>query len=56
MNNFVFSQDPLLYTALSNKQNPQMEYDMKKQLVIILAPIIKHKKLLANLFILIPHI
>ena len=32
MNNFVFSQDPLLYTALSNKQNPQMEYDMKKQL------------------------
>lgn len=32
MNNFVFSQDPLLYNALSNKQNPQMEYDMKKQL------------------------
>lgn len=32
MNNFVFSQDPLLYTALSNRQNPQMEYDMKRQL------------------------
>lgn len=31
MNNFVFSQDPLLYTAL-NKQSPQTEYDMKKQL------------------------
>jgi hypothetical protein len=31
MNNFVFSQDPLLYTALS-KQSPQTEYDMKKQL------------------------
>lgn len=32
MNNFVFSQDPLLYTALVNRQNPQAEYDMKKQL------------------------
>lgn len=32
MNNFVFSQDPLLYTALSNRQNPQSEYDMKRQL------------------------
>ena len=32
MNNFVFIQDPLLYTALSNRQNPQAEYDMKKQL------------------------
>ena len=32
MNNFVFSQDPLLYTALANRQNPQAEYDMKKQL------------------------
>lgn len=31
MNNFVFSQDPLLYTALS-KQSTQTEYDMKKQL------------------------
>ena len=32
MNNFVFSQDPLLYTALANRQAPQVEYDMKKQL------------------------
>jgi hypothetical protein len=32
MNNFVFSQDPLLYTALANRQNPQSEYDMKRQL------------------------
>lgn len=32
MNNFVFSQDPLLYTALSNRQNNQSEYDMKRQL------------------------
>ena len=32
MNNFVFSQDPLLYTALSSRQNPQSEYDMKRQL------------------------
>lgn len=32
MNNFVFSQDPLLYTALANRQNPQAEYDMKRQL------------------------
>lgn len=32
MNNFVFSQDPLLYTALSSRQNPQTEYDMKRQL------------------------
>jgi len=32
MNNFVFSQDPLLYAALSNKQAPQTEYDLKKHL------------------------
>lgn len=32
MNNFVFSQDPLLYTALANRQNPQTEYEMKRQL------------------------
>lgn len=32
MNNFVFSQDPLLYTALANRQNPQTEYDVKRQL------------------------
>ena len=32
MNNFVFSQDPLLYSMLSNKQNPQNDFEMKKQL------------------------
>lgn len=32
MNNFVFSQDPLLYTSLTTRQNPQAEYDMKRQL------------------------
>jgi hypothetical protein len=32
MNNFVFSQDPLLYASLTNRQNPQAEYDMKRQL------------------------
>lgn len=32
MNNFVFSQDPLLYTTLANRQNVQSEYDVKKQL------------------------
>lgn len=32
MNNFVFSQDPLLYSALMSKQNPQAEYDMRQQL------------------------
>jgi hypothetical protein len=32
MNNFVFSQDPLLYASLANKQNFQTEYDVKKQL------------------------
>ena len=32
MNNFVFSQDPLLYSALMSNQNPQAEYDMRQQL------------------------
>lgn len=32
MNNFVFSQDPLLYASLTARQNPQTEYDMKRQL------------------------
>ena len=32
MNNFVFSQDPLLYSSLMSKQNPQSEYDMRRQL------------------------
>jgi hypothetical protein len=32
MNNFVFSQDPLLYATLANRNNPQTEYDMRKQL------------------------
>lgn len=32
MNNFVFSQDPLLYTALANRQNPQEEYEMRRKL------------------------
>lgn len=32
MNNFVFSQDPLLYTSLSNRQPTQTEYEMKRQL------------------------
>ena len=32
MNNFVFSQDPLLYSALMSKQNPQADYDVKRQL------------------------
>lgn len=32
MNNFVFSQDPLLYSALVSKQNPQTEYDIRQQL------------------------
>ena len=32
MNNFVFSQDPLLYSTLMARQNPQTEYDMKRQL------------------------
>ena len=31
MNNFVFSQDPLLYTTISNRQNNQNDYDVKKQ-------------------------
>lgn len=32
MNNFVFSQDPLLYTTMSSKQLPQVDYEMKRQL------------------------
>lgn len=32
MNNFVFSQDPLLYTSLITKQTPQTEEDMRRQL------------------------
>jgi hypothetical protein len=32
MNNFVFSQDPLLYASLANRPNPQTEYDMRRQL------------------------
>ena len=32
MNNFVFSQDPLLYASLTNRQNPQAEFDMRRQL------------------------
>lgn len=32
MNNFVFSQDPLLYTTMVNRQPPQTDYDLKRQL------------------------
>lgn len=32
MNNFVFSQDPLLYSTLMSRQNPQAEIEMRKQL------------------------
>lgn len=32
MNNFVFSQDPLLYTTLMSRQNTQNEDEMKRQL------------------------
>jgi hypothetical protein len=32
MNNFVFSQDPLLYTSLMGRQVPQNEEDMRRQL------------------------
>jgi len=32
MNNFVFSQDPLLYTTMVNRQVPQTEPDLKRQL------------------------
>jgi hypothetical protein len=32
MNNFVFSQDPLLYSALSSRQNTQSDYDVRRQL------------------------
>ena len=37
MNNFVFSQDPLLYTALAAKQPPQTEYDVKQQMDELMA-------------------
>jgi hypothetical protein len=32
MNNFVFSQDPLLYTSLMARQSPQNEADLRQQL------------------------
>lgn len=32
MNNFVFSQDPLLYTSLMARQNPQNETELRQQL------------------------
>ena len=32
MNNFVFSQDPLLYSTIMSRQNNQSEVDMKRQL------------------------
>lgn len=32
MNNFVFSQDPLLYSTVLSKQAPQSEYDARIQL------------------------
>jgi predicted RecB family endonuclease len=32
MNNFVFSQDPLLYTSLMARQNPQNEAELRQQL------------------------
>ena len=32
MNNFVFSQDPLLYSSLISKQTTQPDYEMKRQL------------------------
>lgn len=32
MNNFVFSQDPLLYTSLMARQNPQNEAEIRQQL------------------------
>lgn len=32
MNNFVFSQDPLLYATVTSRQMPQSEMDMKRQL------------------------
>lgn len=38
MNNFVFSQDPLLYTATQTPQyNPQNDLDLKRQLDTVLA-------------------
>lgn len=32
MNNFVFSQDPLLYSTIMSRQNNQNEVEMKRQL------------------------
>ena len=32
MNNFVFSQDPLLYTAITGRQQNQPDYELKRQL------------------------
>ena len=32
MNNFVFSQDPLLYPSLVSRQNQPSEYELKRQL------------------------
>ena len=32
MNNFVFSQDPLLYTAIAGRQQTQPDYELKRQL------------------------
>lgn len=32
MNNFVFSQDPLLYATVTSRQLPQSEMDVKRQL------------------------
>lgn len=32
MNNFVFSQDPLLYATVTSRQMPQSEMDVKRQL------------------------
>lgn len=37
MNNFVFSQDPLLYTTLATKQAPQAEYDVRQQMDELMA-------------------
>lgn len=32
MNNFVFSQDPLLFNTLNSRQSQQSDYEMKRQL------------------------
>lgn len=37
MNNFVFSQDPLLYTQPQSPMYPQQDQDIKKQLDVIMA-------------------